>query len=236
MTLQSLRDVAYRANLGIAEYKLAALTWGNASAFDSETGLMAIKPSGVVYSALTPESIVVLDVATGKTIAGSLKPSSDTPTHLVLYRAFPQIGGIVHTHSPKATAWAQAGKDLPCYGTTHADHFFGNVPCTPPLTEDEIHTGDGYEANTGAVLVREFAQRGLSPLDMPAILLHGHAPFTFGMNALDALGNAVALEAVAGMALDTLMIRAESNELDQMLRNKHFKRKHGTGAYYGQSA
>lgn len=239
MTFDVLREAAHEANLLIARHSLAILTWGNASAFDAETNCMAIKPSGVAYEQLLPADLVVIDVETGGVVEGEssvLRPSSDTPTHLALYRAFGRdIGGIVHTHSPKATAWAQAGVDLPCYGTTHADHFFGNVPCTSPMSDDEIHGPGGYEANTGVVIVRELGTRGLSPVEMPAVLVHGHAPFVWGGDAFDAIHNAVALEAVAAMALDTLMIRAEAAEIAAPLLHKHFRRKHGTSAYYGQA-
>jgi len=236
MDMSTLREIAYEANREIARHKLAILTWGNASAYDAETGLLAIKPSGVDYDALTPADMVVLDVETGLVQEGTtLRPSSDTATHRALYRAFQGVGGIVHTHSPKATAWAQAGMDLPCFGTTHADYFYGPVPCTPPMSHDEVHTGDGYEHNTGLVIVREFERRGLDPLRVPAVLVHGHAPFVWGMDAADAVHNAIVLEGVAGMALDTVTIRATTETIAQHLLDKHFLRKHGSGAYYGQS-
>ena len=234
MTYKALQLAAFEANMSIARHKLAVLTWGNASAHDKDTALVAIKPSGVAYDDLTPDKMVVLHRETGRIVAGTLRPSSDTPTHLALYRAWPALGGIVHTHSPKATAWAQAGMDLPCYGTTHADHFFGAVPCTLPMDESAIHGADGYEQNTGAVIVRTFQIRGLDPMDMPAVLVHAHAPFVWGNSAAHAVENAVALESVAGMALDTLMIRAESAEIGTPLLQKHFRRKHGIDAYYGQ--
>jgi L-ribulose-5-phosphate 4-epimerase len=236
MNVNTLCEVAYEANRQIARHKLAILTWGNASAYDAETGLMAIKPSGVDYDALTPNDMVVLDVETGLAREGTtLRPSSDTATHRALYRALKGVGGIVHTHSPKATAWAQAGGDLPCLGTTHADHFYGPIPCTPPMTQDEVDGGDGYEHNTGLVIVREFERRGLDPLQVPAVLVHGHAPFVWGTDPADAVHNAIILEAVAAMALDTLAIRATTDAIAQHLLDKHFLRKHGSGAYYGQA-
>jgi L-ribulose-5-phosphate 4-epimerase len=236
MNVTTLREVAYEANVHIARDKLAILTWGNASAYDAETGLMAIKPSGVDYDALTPNDMVVLDVETGLAHEeATLRPSSDTATHRALYHAFKGVGGIVHTHSSKATAWAQAGVDLPCLGTTHADHFCGPIPCTPPMTYDEVHGGDGYEHNTGLVIIREFERRGLDPLQVPAVLVHGHAPFVWGTDAADAVHNAIVLEAVAAMALDTLAIRATTEAIAQHLLDKHFLRKHGSGAYYGQA-
>lgn len=234
-TLSELRQAAYEANREIAREKLALLTWGNASAFDAELGLMAIKPSGVAYSDLTPEKMVVMRVETGEFLPGvGLRPSSDTATHRALYRAFPRIGGIVHTHSHRATAWAQAGIDLPCLGTTHADYFYGPIPCTPPMTEAEIHSGDGYEHNTGEVIIRMFRERNLDPLQMPAALVHGHAPFVWGKTAADAVHNAIVLEEVAGMALATLTIQSQTAAISQQLLDKHFLRKHGDMAYYGQ--
>jgi L-ribulose-5-phosphate 4-epimerase len=235
MDVNTLRAVAYEANMLIARHKLAILTWGNASAFDAETGLMAIKPSGVDYDALAPEDMVVLEMETGLIQEGTtLRPSSDTATHRALYRAFTNVGGIVHTHSPKATAWSQAGVDLPCLGTTHADYFYGPIPCTPPMTRDEIHGGEGYEHNTGLIIVREFERRGLDPRQVPAVLIHGHAPFVWGTDAADAVHNAIVLEEVASMALDTLAIRATTDAIAQHLLDKHFLRKHGSDAYYGQ--
>ena len=236
MTLSELQQAAYAANLRIAEYKLALLTWGNASAFDAASGLMAIKPSGVEYEALTPDKMVVMRVETGEILPGphNLRPSSDTATHRALYRAFPGIGGIVHTHSHRATAWAQAGIDLPCFGTTHADYFYGPIPCTAPMTEEEIHGDGGYEHNTGVVVIRAFRERHLDPLQMPAVLVHGHAPFVWGSDAADAVHNAIVLEEVAGMALATLTIQAQTEAISQQLLDKHFLRKHGSGAYYGQ--
>ncbi|MDX1932432.1 MAG: L-ribulose-5-phosphate 4-epimerase AraD [Capsulimonadales bacterium] len=236
MTVDELQAAAYSANLEIFRRGLAILTWGNASVFDAGSGLIAIKPSGVPYERLAPENMVVLRAATGEIVGdGSWRPSSDTATHRALYNAFPQIGGIVHTHSRKATAWAQAGHDIPCFGTTHADHFYGPIPCTAPMTAQEVRDGEGYEHNTGLVIVRTFRERGLDPLQVPGVLVHGHAPFAWGPDAAYAVENATVLEEVAGMALDTLAIRADTADLGPHLLDKHFLRKHGATAYYGQS-
>ncbi len=239
MQINKIQIEAFEANLEIAREKLALLTWGNASAYDAASGLMAIKPSGVAYADLTPEKMVVMHVASGEILPVSeLKPSSDTATHRALYRAFPGIGGIVHTHSHRATAWAQAGVDLPCLGTTHADYFYGSVPCTPPMTEEEIHGStsntDGYEHNTGEVIIRTFRERNIDPLQIPAVLVHGHAPFVWGIDAAGAVHNAIVLEEIAGMALATLTIHAQTTAISQHLLDRHFLRKHGSGAYYGQ--
>lgn len=237
MTTQSLREQAFEANLALVRHGLVIFTWGNASARDFERGLIAIKPSGVGYDTLRPEHMVVLDLETGTVReGGELKPSSDTATHLCLYRAFPKAGGLVHTHSRQATAWAQAGRDLPCLGTTHADYFYGAVPCTAEMTAAEIQDGLGYEHNTGEVIVREFRSRGLDPLEMPAVLVRGHAPFVWGSDAATAVHNAVVLEEVAGIALHTAVLSPELRPISRVLLDKHFKRKHGPGAYYGQKS
>ncbi len=236
MTIAELQEAAYNANIEIFKRGLAILTWGNASAFDVSSGLIAIKPSGVPYAELAPENMVVLDVASGSVIGnGKLRPSSDTATHRALYNAFPQIGGIVHTHSRKATAWAQAGRDIPCFGTTQADHFYGAIPCTVHMTIAEVEEGEGYEHNTGLVIIRTFQERNLDPLQVPGVLVHGHAPFAWGESAVHAVENATVLEEVASMALDTLAIQADTTALSPYLLDKHFLRKHGATAYYGQS-
>jgi L-ribulose-5-phosphate 4-epimerase len=227
-----LQQRVFEANLALVRAGLVVLTFGNVSAVDRDEGVLAIKPSGVAYEELDPDAIVVVDLESGRPVAGRRRPSSDTPTHLVLYRGFGQVGAIVHTHSAAATAWAQAGRDLPCLGTTHADHFRGAVPVTRALTPEEI-AGD-YEERTGDVVVETFEQRGLDPLDTPAALVVSHGPFAWGAGLDEALENAVALETVAAMALDTLALRPDAAELDGDLHRRHFSRKHGAGAYYGQ--
>ena len=235
MNLQILKQQAYEANVALVRHGLVIFTWGNASACDRTNGLMAIKPSGVEYSRLRPEDMVILEIERGALVERTeLRPSSDTPTHLVLYRNFPGAGGIVHTHSRLATAWAQAGRDLPCFGTTHADYFKGAIPCTTEMTTEEINGGEGYEHNTGLVIVREFAQRGLDPLQVPAVLVRGHASFAWGKDAAAAVHNAVVLEEIAGMALNTCLLSQAAPPISQALLDKHFLRKHGPGAYYGQ--
>jgi L-ribulose-5-phosphate 4-epimerase len=227
-----LRAHVLAANLAIVEAGLVTLTFGNASGVDREAAVMAIKPSGVPYDRLDADTIVLVDLESGAVLEGESRPSSDAPTHLVLYRRFAGVGAIVHTHSPFATAWAQACRDLPCLGTTHADHFSGAVPVTRPLTAEEIH-GD-YEARTGDVIVETFEERRLDPLSVPAVLVAGHGPFTWGAGVEAAVENAVALEAVAALAQRTLAIESEASELDAVLRDRHFTRKHGPNRYYGQ--
>jgi L-ribulose-5-phosphate 4-epimerase len=227
--LEALREEVLAANLEVVRRGLVLYTWGNASGIDRDSSLVVIKPSGVPYSDLRAEHLVIVDL-NGKLVEGSLRPSSDLPTHLVLYRAFEGIGGIVHTHSRAATAWAQAGREIPCFGTTHADYFFGPVPVTEPLTEEEV-TGN-YEENTGHAIVRRFER--ISPSDMPAVLVFGHAPFTWGTGAIDAARNAVILEEVAELSWRTLALSPECAALHDCVLNKHFKRKHGPDAYYGQ--
>ncbi len=228
MTADALRRRVVTANLELVRLGLAVLTFGNASAVDREAGVMAIKPSGVPYHELSEDSIPLVDLAEGTVVAGSRRPSSDTPTHLALYRAFPDVGGIVHTHSPYATAWAQARRGIPCLGTTHADHFRGAVPVTRQLTAAEI--AGGYEEATGAAIV----ELGVDPTAMPAALVASHGPFAWGRNVDEAVENAVALEAVATSAYRALVLRSECAEIDGDLLAKHFDRKHGPGAYYGQ--
>jgi len=226
---EELKEQVCRANLALVEHKLVIFTWGNVSQIDRKQGVVAIKPSGVDYDELIPDKIVVLDL-NGKIIEGDLRPSSDTPTHLELYRQFAEVGGITHTHSPKATAWAQSCHEIPAFGTTHADHFYGPVPVTDVLTKAEIE-GD-YELNTGKVIVRRFA--GIDPMSIPAVLVACHGPFTWGKNADKSVENAVVLEQVAAMALETLAINPTLTGISQTLLDKHYLRKHGKNAYYGQ--
>lgn len=228
--LEELKAEVCRANCDLVSHGLVVETWGNASAIDRERGCMVIKPSGISYNGMTPEHMIVVALENGKVLEGSLKPSSDTPTHLVLYRAFPEIGGVVHTHSLYATAWAQARRSIPSYGTTQADYWYGEVPCTRILTAAEIRSD--YEANTGKVIVERF--KNLEPLEHPAVLVASHGPFTWGQSVKDAVGNAVVLEFVARLASETLRINPNARPMQPALLDKHFLRKHGPGAYYGQ--
>lgn len=230
--LSALRDEVCRANQALVAAGLVTLSFGNASGVDRETGVFVIKPSGVAYDRLRPADMVVVSLAEGTVIDGDLRPSSDTPTHLALYRRFPTIGGIVHTHSPFASAWAQAGRPIPCFGTTHADHFAGSVPVTRGLTAEEI--GGDYERTTGDVIVETLEGLELDPLDMPAVLVASHGPFTWGHAATDAVVNAIALEAIAAMAHRTVALSPEIGSIGEPLLNRHFRRKHGPQAYYGQ--
>ncbi|NMD69312.1 L-ribulose-5-phosphate 4-epimerase [Bacillus sp. DNRA2] len=229
--LEKLKQEVLEANLGLPKYDLVTFTWGNVSGIDRESGLVVIKPSGIEYSKLKVEDLVVVDLD-GNVVEGSLKPSSDTSTHLVLYKNFPDIGGVVHTHSTWATIWSQATKDLPALGTTQADTFYGSVPCTRSLTEAEIK-GD-YELETGNVIVETFNQRGINPNEVPAVLVYSHGPFAWGKNAEDALHNAVILEEVCKMAHHTISLNSSIPSMDQNLLDKHYLRKHGAFAYYGQ--
>jgi L-ribulose-5-phosphate 4-epimerase len=229
MKLRSLRDQVFDANLEIVRRGLVLYTWGNASGIDRRQGLVVIKPSGVPYDEMKPSDLVIADLD-GKLVEGKLKPSSDLPTHLVLYRAWPAVGGIVHTHSRSATAWAQAEREIPCYGTTHADYFYGPVPVTSRLTAREIRAD--YETNTGLVIVRRFAV--LDPMQVPAVLVAGHAPFCWGADAAEAAHTAVVLEEVARLALQTLGVNPKAAPISQAMLDKHFFRKHGPGATYGQ--
>jgi L-ribulose-5-phosphate 4-epimerase len=224
-----LKQQVYQANLDLQKHGLVVFTWGNVSGIDRANGVIAIKPSGVDYKDLTPESIVLVDLG-GRVIDGNLRPSSDTPTHLELYRSLTALGGICHTHSRYATMWAQAQKPIPCFGTTHADYFYGPVPVTEAMTRDEIE--GPYEQNTGKVIVRRFAQ--IDPMQMPAVLVANHGPFTWGKGPAQAVENAVVLEQVAQMAYGTLAINAGQNAISQALLDRHYLRKHGAGAYYGQ--
>ena len=230
--LEELKKQVCQANLDLVKAGLVVQTWGNASGIDRARGLVVIKASGVAYEGMKPAHQVVVSLATGKVIGGKLKPSSDTATHLVLYRAFPQIGGIAHSHSLYATAWAQARKDIPAYGTTQADYWHGRVPCTRRLTPKEIKTD--YEANTGQVIVETFKQ--LDPMQHPAVLVASHGPFTWGKDARDAVHNAVVLEFIARLASETLRLNPRIKPMPAALLSKHFLRKHGPGAYYGQDS
>jgi len=227
-----LRRQVLEANLEIVRAGLVVLTFGNVSGVDRDAGVMAIKPSGVPYESLSADAIVVVELESGAVVAGEARPSSDTPTHLVLYGAFPGVGGIVHTHSPYATAWAQACRELPCFGTTHADHFDGPVPVTRPLRSEEID-GD-YERLTGEVIVEELARLDVDPLARPAVLVAAHGPFAWGADVATAVENAVALEAVAASAFRTELLRPGVEPIGDDLRARHFSRKHGPAAYYGQ--
>lgn len=209
---------------------LVVYTWGNVSQIDRNRNIVAIKPSGVPYEKLTPDMIVLLDLATGKSIDSRYNPSSDAPTHLELYRAFPEIGGVTHTHSPCATSWAQAGRSIPCFGTTHADYFHGDIPVTRTLNHREAE--DRYEYHTGTLIVETFAQS--NPMHTPGVLVRGHGPFTWGATAAESVHNAVVLEEVAKMAMWTLSINPAQSPLPQHISDKHFLRKHGPNAYYGQ--
>lgn len=229
MDLTSLKNDVFRRNLELVEHGLVVLTWGNVSGIDREAGLVAIKPSGVPYAGMTAEDIVVVDLE-GHAVEGRLRPSSDLPTHLALYRAFPSVGGIVHTHSPKAVAWAQARRGIPAFGTTHADHFHGAVPCTRELTPAEV--ADDYELNTGRVIEERF--HDLDAEAFPGVLVAGHGPFTWGPTPRKAVENAVALEQIAAMALDTLRLDPDAEPAPSYVLDKHYFRKHGPGAYYGQ--
>lgn len=231
MKLEALRQEVLDANLRIVREGLVRLTWGNVSGIDRETGCFVIKPSGVDYADLTTESLVIVDLE-GMVVEGRLRPSSDTETHRILYREFSEIGGITHTHSPMATAFAQAGVELPCMGTTHADHFHGTVPLVRELTPEEA--ADQYEEATGIIIATHFRERGIDPMEMPACFQKGHAPFTWGHSAAESVNNSIALEMCAEMALATWRIRSDVAELSDHLLEKHYSRKHGLKAYYGQ--
>ena len=227
---QALKERVLKANLQLPEYGLVTFTWGNVSEIDREKGVIAIKPSGVEYKNMGVDDIVVIDLE-GNRLEGTLNPSSDTLTHIELYKAFPKIGGIVHTHSRHATVWAQAGLDIPALGTTHADYFYGDIPCTRQLSADEI--ASEYERNTGLVIIEEFNQRGLDAMAVPGAVISGHAPFAWGKDAFDAVHNAVVLEEVSAMAIATRSLNLEIKVQEELL-DKHYMRKHGKNAYYGQ--
>lgn len=229
--LDKLKQEVLEANLALPKHQLVTFTWGNVSGIDREQNLVVIKPSGIPYDELKKDHLVVLDLD-GNIVEGNLRPSSDTPTHLALYKEWKDVGGIVHTHSPWATSWAQAGKSIPALGTTHADYFYGDIPCTRKLTEVEINRA--YELETGNVIIETLAQKGINPVAIPGVLVTGHAPFAFGKNANEAVHNAVVLEEVAKMALHTIQLNPEVEFIDQYLLDKHYLRKHGANAYYGQ--
>lgn len=229
--LENLKKEVYEANLLLPKYHLVTFTWGNVSGIDRERGLFVIKPSGVEYDKLSPEDMVVMDLE-GHRVEGRLNPSSDTATHLVLYHRFPTIGGVAHTHSSWATSWAQAGRDIPCYGTTHADYFYGDIPCVRNLTESEIETG--YEYLTGVLIADEFAERKKDYEAVPAVLCKNHGPFTWGRNAGEAVHHSVVLEECAKMAAHCEWLNPEVKPAPRELQEKHYERKHGADAYYGQ--
>ena len=229
--LEKLKEQVYLANMELPKRGLVTYTWGNVSGIDREKGLFVIKPSGVDYDLLKPDDMVVMDLQ-GNRVEGDLNPSSDTKTHLVLYNAFPGIGGIVHTHSPYAVAWAQAGEDLPCYGTTHADYFYGSVPCARHLTQEELD--EDYERNTGITIVETFRERGIDPKAVPAVLCYSHGPFTWGKDADQAVYHSVVLEECAKMGIFTRVLNPHAAPAPQRMLDKHYLRKHGPNAYYGQ--
>jgi len=232
MPYEELKERVYRANVALVEAGLVVLTWGNSSGVDRAAGVMAIKPSGVPYARLAASDIVVLNIASGEIVDGKGRPSSDTPTHLHLYREFPECGGVVHTHSTFATSFAQAQRDISCLGTTHADNFYGTIPVTRQLRADEIRTD--YELNTGRLIVECFRTRQIDPAQVPGALVAGHAPFAWGETPEKAVENAIVLEFSAQMAMNTLGINPDAVPLPQVLIDKHYLRKHGPGAYYGQ--
>jgi len=229
--LEQLKKSVLEANLMLVKYDLVTFTWGNVSGIDRESGLVVIKPSGVEYEEMTAEDMVVVDLG-GNIVEGNKRPSSDTPTHLELYKAFDNIGGVVHTHSEYATSWAQSGRNIPCYGTTHADYFYGSVPCLRCLTKTEIE--EGYEQNTGRLIVSEFARLGLDYESVPAVLCKNHGPFVWGKDPREAVHMAVVLENIAKMAMRTEIIDHSVEPAPQELMDKHYYRKHGENAYYGQ--
>lgn len=229
--LEALKKDVCEANLALVKHGLVTFTWGNVSAIDRANSLLVIKPSGVAYEKLLPELMVVVDL-NGIVVEGGLNPSSDTPTHIDLYKAFQDIGGIVHTHSQDASAWAQAGRDIPAYGTTHADYFYGPIPCTRTLTNSEIETD--YEKNTGLVIAETFEKRSLNPVAVPGVNVFNHGPFAWGSDCFEAVHNAVVMEYVAKMALMTEQINPDILPIGNAIADKHYSRKHGANAYYGQ--
>lgn len=231
--LEELKKKVYEANILLPKYNLVTFTWGNVSEIDRASGLFVIKPSGVDYETMTPDDMVVMDLD-GNKVEGKLNPSSDTPTHVEIYKAFKEVGGVVHTHSSYATSWAQAGRGIPCYGTTHADYFYGEIPCVRCLNKDEIETA--YEENTGHLIVNEFNRMGKDPVAVPAVLCKNHGVFSWGKDAHEAVHNAVVTEEVAKMAYRCEVINPEVKPAPQELQDKHYYRKHGANAYYGQGS
>ena len=231
--LEELKKRVYEANILLPKYGLVTFTWGNVSEIDRESGFFVIKPSGVDYETMTPDDMVVMDLE-GNKVEGKLNSSSDTPTHVEIYKAFKEVGGVVHTHSSYATSWAQAGRSIPCYGTTHADYFYGEIPCVRCLTKDEIESA--YEENTGHLIVDEFNRMGKDPVAVPAVLCKNHGVFSWGKDAHEAVHNAVVTEEVAKMAYRCEVINPEVKPAPQELQDKHYYRKHGANAYYGQGS
>ena len=229
---RKLKERVYEANMELFHRKLIVYTWGNVSEVDREKGVMAIKPSGVPYEELKPEMMVIQSLETGEVLSEGYRPSTDAPTHLAIYRAFEEVGGMVHTHSTCATAWAQAGLAIPCMGTTHADYFHGPVPCARSLTPEEVNAG--YEHNTGVVIVETFQTRGINPVHVPGVICRNHGPFAWGKDAAQAVYHAVVLEEVARMALYTVQVDPDAAPAPAHVLEKHFQRKHGPNAYYGQ--
>ena len=232
MSFCELKEKVWKANLLLPKYGLVTFTWGNVSEVDREAGVIAIKPSGVAYEDLRPEDMVVLDLETGKKVEGKYNPSSDTPTHLELYRAFSGVGGIVHTHSSQATSFAQAGVGIAAYGTTHGDYFYGEIPCTDAMTPEAI-AGE-YEKETGTIIIDTFRARNIDPMQVPAVLVKSHGPFAWGKDAMEAVHNSVVLEEVAAMNFRTFLINPAITPMQKELLDKHYLRKHGANAYYGQ--
>ena len=230
--LEELKKKVYEANILLPKYGLVTFTWGNVSAIDRESGYFVIKPSGVEYEDMGPEDMVIMDLD-GNKVEGNLNPSSDTATHIEIYKGFKEVGGIVHTHSSYATSWAQAGRGIPCYGTTHADYFYGEIPCVRNLSKEEIE--EAYEKNTGVLIVSEFERLKKDPLAVPAVLCKNHGVFAWGKDAHAAVHNAVVTEEVAKMAYRCELINSEVKEAPQELQDKHYYRKHGANAYYGQN-
>ena len=230
--LEELKEEVFKANLELPKKGLVLFTWGNVSAIDKKTKLIVIKPSGVDYETMRVEDMVVVDLD-GNIVEGKLNPSSDTPTHIELYKSFTEIGGVVHTHSTNATIWSQSGRNIPAYGTTHADYFYGDIPCTRKMTSEEIR--NEYEKNTGVVIIETFEKRKIDPKFVPGVLVNSHGPFSWGKNAKEAVHNSVVLEEVAKMAMFTEQLNKDVKQMQQELLDKHFLRKHGENAYYGQA-